>query len=99
MDGVRRFWPAGTAAFIAGTLREENEGICDAEDYLMLRLRLTEGLDVQEYLARGGRPFTSAQQAFLRQCAARGYARWDGRMLSLTPAGMVVQNVILRELI
>lgn len=98
INGVRRFWPADTAGFIAGTLREENEGICDAGDYLMLRLRLTEGLDVQEYLARSGKPFTASQQAFLRQCAAHGYARWDGQTLALTPAGMVVQNSILAEL-
>ena len=99
VDSVRRFWPADTAAFIAGTLQEQTEGICDAEDHLMLRLRLTAGLDVQEYIARGGKPFTAVQQAFLRQCAAHGYARWDGRTLALTPAGMVVQNAILSELI
>lgn len=99
LGGVRRYWPNDTAAFIAGTLAEETEGVCGAEDYLMLRLRLTDGLDVAEYQARGGRPFTPRQQAFLRQCTAHGYARWDGRTLALTPAGMVVQNAILTELI
>ena len=99
VGGVRRFWPADTDAFIAGTLREQAEGACGADDYLMLRLRLTAGLDVTEYQVRGGKPFTAAQQAFLRRCAAHGYARWDGDTLALTPAGMVVQNSILRELL
>lgn len=99
VGGVRRFWPGDTAGFIAGTAREEVEGRCDAEDFLLMQLRLTHGLDMAEYQARGGAPFTAAQQTFLRQCQAHGYAVWDGRTLRLTPAGMVVQNAILEELI
>ena len=99
VGGVRRFWPGDTAGFIAGTVQEEEEGRCDAEDFLLMQLRLTHGLDMAEYQARGGAPFTAAQQTFLRQCQAHGYAVWDGRTLRLTPAGMVVQNPILEELI
>lgn len=99
VGGVRRFWPGDTAGFIAGTAQEEEEGRCDAEDFLLMQLRLTHGLDMAEYQARGGAPFTAAQQTFLRQCQAHGYAVWDGRTLRLTPAGMVVQNAILEELI
>lgn len=99
VGGVRRFWPGDTAGFIAGTVQEEEEGRCDAEDFLLMQLRLTHGLDMAEYQARGGAPFTAAQQTFLRQCQAHGYAAWDGRTLRLTPAGMVVQNAILEELI
>lgn len=99
VGGVRRFWPGDTAGFIAGTVREEVEGRCDAEDFLLMQLRLTHGLDMAEYQARGGAPFTAAQQTFLHQCQAHGYAVWDGRTLRLTPAGMVVQNAILEELI
>ena len=99
VGGVRRFWSGDTAGFIAGTAREEEEGRCDAEDFLLMQLRLTHGLDMAEYQARGGAPFTAAQQTFLRQCQAHGYAVWDGRTLRLTPAGMVVQNAILEELI
>ena len=99
VGGVRRFWPGDTAGFVAGTVQEEEEGRCDAEDFLLMQLRLTHGLDMAEYQARGGAPFTAAQQTFLRQCQAHGYAVWDGRTLRLTPAGMVVQNAILEELI
>lgn len=99
LNGVRRFWPGDTEGFIAGTLREQEEGVCDAEDFLLMQLRLTKGLRMDEYAAHGGEPFTPAQQAFLRQCEAHGYAAWDGETLRLTPAGMVVQNAILEELI
>ena len=43
--------------------------------------------------------FTAAQQAFMRQCVTHGYAVWEGSSFRLTPAGMVVQNAILTELI
>ena len=43
--------------------------------------------------------FTAAQQAFMRQCVTHGYAVWEGSSFRLTPAGMVVQNAILEELI
>lgn len=99
IGGVRRFWPADTGAFLAGTLREQEEGVCDAEDYLLMQLRLTGGLRLQDYHDRGGAPFDRRRLRFLEQCVRHGYARFDGSVLALTPAGMVVQNAILEELI
>ena len=99
MDGKRRFWPCDTAGFTAGTLREQPEGLCSAEDYLLMQLRLCSGLDLAAYEARGGTPFDARRLAFVRQCVCHGYARFDGRRLALTPAGMIVQNAILRELL
>ena len=46
-----------------------------------------------------GRQFTSGQLAYIRQLAAHGYARCDGRTLALTPSGLLVQNTILAELL
>ena len=102
MEGVRHFWPAGPGAvdaFIAGTLTEEVEGVCNAEDYLMLRLRLRDGLDLAQYAERFGGQLTSAQLAFVRHCVSAGYAEFDGRVLHLTPEGLIVQNSILAELL
>ena len=98
LGNVRRFWPDDTDAFVAGTLTEQEEGICDAEDFLLMQLRLTAGLDWDEYVHRGGTPLDARRKAFLRQCVGHGYAEFDGRTLRLTPAGMVVQNAILEEL-
>ena len=101
LDSVRSFWPAGPGAvdaFIAGTLEPRTEGICDAEDYLMLRLRLRDGLDLEQYAARFGGALNPRQRAFAGQCAAAGYAEFDGRVLRLTPRGLLVQNSIVSEL-
>ena len=95
---MRRFWAGDVQGFIDGTIHEEIEGDCTAEDYLLMQLRLTRGLDLEEYARRGGH-FTTAQQAFMRQCVTHGYAVWEGNSFRLTPAGMVVQNAILTELI
>jgi putative oxygen-independent coproporphyrinogen III oxidase len=99
MAGRRFFYPADTAAFLAGTARPQPDGGCGAEDFLILQLRLTKGLDLAEYRRRGGPTFTPAQEAFVEQCVQHGYARYDGRTLALTPAGMIVQNAILAQLL
>lgn len=99
LGSVRRFWPNDTAAFIAGTVQEQYEGPCNAEDYLIMQLRLCSGLNLTEYAARYGVRFDAGQMAFLRHCAASGYAVLDGDTLRLTPNGMIVQNAILEELI
>lgn len=96
--GIRRFWPSDTAGFIAGTAAEQFEGDCTAEDFLLMQLRLCTGLDLAQYHAKGGAPFTAAQLRFIDECVRHGYALFDGNILRLTPAGMVVQNAILTEL-
>lgn len=98
LDNVRRYWPDDAQGFINGSVVEQEEGICDAEDFLLMQLRLNRGLDLEEY-ARWGGHFTKAQMEFLRHCVTSGYARFDGSRLQLTPAGMVVQNAILEALI
>ena len=66
---------------------------------LIMQLRLCSGLNLTEYAARYGVRFDAGQMAFLRHCAASGYAVLDGDTLRLTPSGMIVQNAILEELI
>ena len=94
---VRKYWPDDVQAFIKGTAAEAMEGDCTAEDFLLMQLRLRRGLSLAEY-GRWGGSFTSAQKQFIRQCVAHGYAEFDEKTLRLTPAGMVVQNSILTEL-
>lgn len=98
MGSVRRFWPDDVQGFTAGSTAEQPEGDCTAEDFLLMQLRLTSGLSLAEYNRRGGQ-FTAAQLAFMRQCVQHGYATFDEHTFRLTPAGMVVQNAILTELL
>lgn len=43
--------------------------------------------------------FSTAQMAFVQNCVRAGYATFDGRILALTPAGLIVQNSILAQLL
>ena len=52
-----------------------------------------------EYKARYGKEFSTAQLAFVKNCVKSGYAAFDGHTLALTPAGLIVQNSILAELL
>ena len=99
LAGKRFYYPADTAAFIAGTSRPAPDGDCGAEDYLILQLRLSAGLDLAEYRRRGGPAFTPHQRAFLSHCQQAGYLTLTPGRLTLTPLGMIVQNAILEELI
>ena len=98
--GRRRFYyPADTSAFVQGLSAPVPDGGCGAEDFMMLQLRLTKGLDLNEYREKWGRQFTPGQLAYIRQLAAHGYARFDDHTLALTPSGLLGQNTILAELL
>ena len=91
MEGRRFSFGRSTREFLAGAAPAE-EGECTGADYIMLRLRLAEGLRLSLLRERYG-------LAFIRRCVAAGYALFDGDRLALTPKGMLVQNSILTELL
>ena len=99
VGGRRFFFAPDTDAFLSGALTPTEDGGCGAEDFLILQLRLTKGLDLAEYRRRGGKAFSPAQLAFVEKCVLNGYARFDGQTLALTPAGLIVQNSILVQLL
>lgn len=96
----RRFSTAGTTSdFLAAPAAYEPQGACGAEDYIMLRLRLAEGLSLPALAARYGTGFTPRQERFCARLAANGLAVFSQETLRLTPRGMLVQNSILCELL
>ena len=99
MGGKRFYYPADTEAFLRDEAAPVMDGGCGAEDYLILQLRLRKGLNLDEYKKRYGRELSTAQRAFVQNCVKSGYASFDGRTLALTPAGLIVQNSILAELL
>ena len=99
MGGKRFYYPPDTAAFLQDTAAPVMDGSCGAEDYLILQLRLRKGLSLDSYKRLYGREFSTAQLAFVENCVKAGYAEFDGRTLALTPAGLIVQNSILAQLL
>ena len=99
MGGRRFYYPADTEAFLADRAAPVDDGGCGAEDYLILQLRLRRGLDLDAYRSLYRRTFSTRQLAFVENCVKAGYAHFDGHTLALTPAGLIVQNTILAELL
>ena len=99
MGGKRFCYAPDTAAFLQDAAAPIMDGSCGAEDYLILQLRLRKGLDLDAYKTLYGKQFSTAQLAFVQNCVRAGYATFDGRTLALTPAGLIVQNSILAQLL
>ena len=99
MGGKRFYYPADTDAFLKDHAAPVLDGSCGAEDYLILQLRLRKGLDLASYKTLYGKEFSTHQLAFVQNCVKSGYATFDGKTLALTPAGLIVQNSILAELL
>ena len=99
MGGRRFYYPPDTAAFLNDAAAPVMDGSCGAEDYLILQLRLRKGLSLDAYKKLYGKEFSTAQLAFVQNCVRAGYASFDGHTLALTPAGLIVQNSILAQLL
>ena len=75
------------------------DGGCGAEDYILLQLRLASGLDLNALKAKYNVEFSQKQLRFVEQCVTAGYAKLQNNVLTLTPAGLIIQNSILCELL
>ena len=64
-----------------------------------MQLRLTSGLDLNALKAQYNVEFSQKQLRFVEKCVAAGYARFQNNVLTLTPAGLIIQNSILCELL
>lgn len=84
-----------------GTVLSECETIQAREragEYLMLRLRLTQGLDSESYTRQFLLPFRPLAH-ILEKCKELGLARQDETRWYLTSKGMLISNSILSELL
>ncbi len=69
-----------------------------AGEYLMLRLRTTAGIDAEEYQRRFLLPFQPLE-GYLHKCQERGLAVKDGSRWHLTPAGFLLSNTVISDLL
>lgn len=89
-------WLAQVQAAGHGELPREALGRRDqAIEYLMMALRLAEGLDMDRYAALGGQALPPAA---IRRLEDLAMVRCDGARLCVTPAGRAVLNAVIREL-
>ncbi len=99
IDGRRFYYERDTAAFIGGadTVPDGEGGTAD--EYIMLRLRLKAGLDLDEMKAK----YPDEDYEYIAQKAKlfseNGLAEFDGKRLCLTSKGFLISNEIIEKLI
>lgn len=69
------------------------------EEYIMLNLRLSDGLSEADFAARFGEDFWESRQSVCRPLLAGGFMVRSGGRVRLTEAGWLVSNTILADLI
>lgn len=90
------YLPAPAAATEEKTVIEG----ADAEyEYIMLALRLSEGIDEDVFRRRFGQYFKSKYEAKLAPFFARGLLVSDGKRTALTDEGLYLSSALLRELL
>ncbi len=102
LGGHRFTYPRDTAAFVAGNLPVEDS--CDgapvgsAEEYALLRLRLTEGLSAADFAHRFGMPLPTE---WVRRAAAlpASLVVADGEGIRLTREGFLLSNTLISRII
>ena len=97
MGGIRFHYPLDLNGFLKGNLDIVQDGKLDASEYIMLRTRLADGLDLQRLSERWGIRLQEGQIRMLHACEKAGLCTLTPDRLTLTPKGMLVQNSILTE--
>lgn len=103
-DNRRFYYPADRIAYLhAQTRRTEPEetdtGLTDAEEAIMLAMRLSDGLDVALLQKEHGVDFEAAYGQRLLPYLKSGHLRQTERGYAFTDAGMFVSNYILSEIL
>ena len=98
INGKRFYYPRDMKAFIKGTKPVYDGNGGDAEEYIMLRLRLAEGLDLKELESRFGINTDKIKKAILPLEKA-GFLKTGDSTIRLTDKGMTVSNSIITEIL
>lgn len=89
-------------AFIGGKdIVSERQAISEKErrlEYVMLRMRLTQGVDAAEYAEKFGRNFHTDFPSVRAYCA-QGFMHTEGTKTAFTEKGFLVSNAILSDIL
>ena len=98
INGKRFYYPRDMKAFIKGTKPVYDGNGGDAEEYIMLRLRLAEGLDIKELESRFGINADKIRKAVVPLKKA-GFLKTGDSTIRLTDKGMTVSNSIITKIL
>lgn len=99
IGGRRFYYPRDLAAFLTDRSIVPDGSGGDESEYVMLRLRLAEGLDYGKFYSRYGVDFYAAHHPLIKRLQDAGLAHRDAARLRLTERGFLLSNAILAELL
>ena len=103
LDGVRTGHSRDLAAYLAACDTTEPEEVLDADsardEYVMLRLRLADGVDKREFSARFGQNFDAVYAKRAAPFIAAGLLDDTPHRIAFTDRGFSVSNTVLSEML
>ena len=99
IEGKRFYYPNDLKAFLSGNNPIDDGESGGKEEFIMLRLRLKNGINPDDYLNLFGTPLSLE---FLEKCRLfekAGFLTIDEKSISLTNKGMLLSNSIITELL
>lgn len=99
INGKRFYYSRDFESFINGCEPIFDSLGGDEEEYIMLSLRLTEGLSFSKFQKRFSKPFPEKIKKEAELFSKHGYLTADEFHISLTPKGFLVSNYIISKLI
>ena len=98
LNGKRFYYPRDLQAFLDGEPPVQDGAGGDPAEWLMLRLRLMEGVTDAAFAARFGRPLPAAFWHSAERFARQGLMTVAGGCAALTPAGCLLSNPVIGAL-
>lgn len=97
LGGKRFYYPRDLRGFLSSPLTVP-DGEVDGDDFIMLSLRLAQGLDLKKLEEKWGVKIPPQGQAMLERLKKEGFIRRQGDTISLTPKGYLIENSIASEI-
>jgi len=99
MNGRRFYLPADIDSYLAGGLPVDDGEGGDESEYVMLALRLCEGLVFEKYEKRFGKKVPAEAVNYARFLESKGLAGVSEKGIALTPRGFLVSNSVIAEML
>ncbi len=96
--GRRFYYPRDFRAFYEDRTADDGAG-GDEDEYIMLALRLTEGLVFREFEKRFQKPLSPVTLQKIKTYARHGFMVLDEDHAAFTPKGFLVSNSVLSEIL
>ncbi|MBR5874816.1 MAG: coproporphyrinogen III oxidase family protein, partial [Oscillospiraceae bacterium] len=97
MAGQRFYYPRDLKTFIAEG-KTVADGTVDADDYIMLSLRLASGLNFETLKEKWSLVPNDYVKRKLEIYKNGGFIEYDGTTVSLTPQGFLAENIIASDI-